>query len=116
MRAPHTSWVHTLRPSLSVPSGLKSLGLAHAGLPIAFTALSPALSASSGAASAISTNRISTISPTIPGRLRRYWPHAPASARRRRSHVIRRGEGTATLLMRHAPAGRARRTAGRPGS
>ena len=38
MRDPHTNWVQTLRPRLSVPMGPNFDGLAHTGLPVALTA------------------------------------------------------------------------------
>ncbi len=60
--------VMTLRPKLSVPSGEKSDGLAQTGFSIVLIARRPDSSASSGAASAISTMSVRITRPTIPGR------------------------------------------------
>ena len=70
IRDPQMNCVITSRPSPSVPSGPNSEGLAQVGLPVELIALRPALSASSGAASAIATTATSSTRPTIPGR----WP------------------------------------------
>ena len=114
MRAPQITWVSTLRPRWSVPSGKSPLGCAHAGFWVVLTPCSPAESASSGAAIAMRITSASSTSPTMPGRLRRYSRHAAASARRRRSHAILRGDARAAALTPHPPADRASRTAGPP--
>ena len=68
MREPQTSWVNTLRPRLSVPSGPNSDGDANAGLSAALTARRPASSASSGAVSAMRMKNTRMPSPSMPAR------------------------------------------------
>ena len=81
MREPQMNWVMTPRPRWSVPSG-NSAACAQAGFSVELTALSPAASASSGAARAIRTTSTRIVSPIIPGRLPRY--SAPGAGHRAR--------------------------------
>ena len=71
MREPQMNCVMTSRPRWSVPSGGNSEGGAQAGLSVELTALSPASSASSGAARAIRMASTRIVSPIIPGTLLR---------------------------------------------
>ena len=116
MREPQTSCVQTLRPRLSVPSGGNSRGLAHGRVVGRVDgAAGPPRRRAAARASAISDEqRPASASPIIPARLRRYCDHAPAErAAPAQPRDPPRRRGAATLLMPYAPAGRARRRAGR---
>ena len=95
MREPQTSCVQMLRPSLSVPSGPNSLGLAHA----------------------VVGGRVDRAQPGLVGEQRRRERHQHEERRARRARPSRRGcAGSCARRRRARGAGAARRSGARSGA
>jgi hypothetical protein len=89
-RDPQMVRASTERPLSSVPRGNSPLG-GENGVPVALVTSSWLSGTSSGANTAMATNRTRMASPTMPMLLRRYSRHARAAACRRRARAIARG-------------------------
>ena len=89
-RDPQMVRASTERPLSSVPSGNSALG-GENGVPVALVTSSSLAGTSTGANTAMATNRTRMASPTMPMLLRRYSLQARPAACRRRARAMARG-------------------------
>ena len=116
IRAPHTIRARIERPLSSVPSGNPAVG-GLIGSPVAWVTLIVLAGNSTGANSARAMKIARTTRPSIPPRWDRNARQVRVREARRRVRVTCRAEVGLTgsnpgrvIVIRHAPAGRARRT------